>query len=96
VRTEGVTLALGSIAANVRRLRLRRGLTQEQLAELAGLETRTVQHLETGNANPTAAVLVVIADALGVSPGSLFRRAAIETRPVGRPKRPRRRGPARR
>lgn len=86
MRPEGVTLALSSIAANVRRLRLRRGLTQEQLAELASLETRTVQHLETGNANPTAAVLVAIADALGVAPGVLFRRSVLEKRPVGRPR----------
>jgi transcriptional regulator with XRE-family HTH domain len=84
-----VTLALKSIAANVRRTRLRRGLTQEQLAERSGIEARTVQLLESGHANPTAAVMVMVAVALDIEPGTLFRLARIGERPAGRPRRER-------
>jgi transcriptional regulator with XRE-family HTH domain len=80
-----VALVLKSIAANVRRQRLRRGFTQEELAEHSGIEARTVQLLESGNANPTAAVLVAVSLVLDVAPGSLFRSAKVESRPVGRP-----------
>ncbi len=62
MRAEPITIALRSIAANVRRLRIQRGLTQEQLAEAAALDRRTVQALEAGGTNPTAAVLVAVAD----------------------------------
>lgn len=80
-----VALGLRSIAANVRRLRVRRGLTQAQLAEAASIEPQTVQVIERGVGNPTAAVLISIADALDVAPGTLFRPAALADRPVGRP-----------
>jgi transcriptional regulator with XRE-family HTH domain len=77
---------LRSIAANVRRIRLQRRLTQEQLAEAASLEARTIQTLEAGDTNPSAAVLVVVSDALGVKPGALFLPARVATRAVGRPR----------
>jgi transcriptional regulator with XRE-family HTH domain len=38
-------------AANVRRERTARGLTQEQLAELADLHLRSVQKIEAGKIN---------------------------------------------
>ena len=37
--------------ANVRRERLRRGWTQEYLAELSGLATRNLQKIEAGQIN---------------------------------------------
>ena len=43
------------LAANIRHLREARGLTQEQMARLAGLPRATWGHLETGGANPTLA-----------------------------------------
>jgi len=83
-----VQQALTSIAANIRRIRTRQELTQEQLAELAELEPRTIQHLETGTANPTIAVTV--AEVLGVRASTLLRPAKLARRPVGRPRRKRR------
>jgi transcriptional regulator with XRE-family HTH domain len=80
-----IVTALRSIAANIRRLRLRQKLTQEQLAEAAELEPRYVQTLESGRGNPTAAVLIAVADALGVTPGVLFRPAELLDRRPGRP-----------
>ena len=59
---------LGSrLAANLRALREARGLTQEQLAKLAGLPRATWANLESGGANPTLSVLHRVAVALQVS-----------------------------
>lgn len=74
-----------SIAANVRRARLRHGWTQEQLGEAAEVAPRYIQRIETGRINPSAAVVAAIADALGVDPGRLFRPAKLRERPEGRP-----------
>lgn len=87
-----VPRTLTSIAANIRRIRERRDLTQEQLAELAELEPRTIQHLETGKANPTIGLVVTVALALGVSAATLLRPAKLALRPVGRPRRRRQAG----
>jgi len=84
--TEKVAKGLRSIAANIRRLRLRRRLTQEQLAGAAGIELRYVQTLESGRANPSAAIILVVAEALDVRPGMLFRPAELPPRRPGRPK----------
>jgi transcriptional regulator with XRE-family HTH domain len=85
--SDRVSRGLSSIAANIRRLRLKRGWTQEELAEGAGLETRYVQTLESRKANPSAATLIAVAHALHVDPGALFRPAALVERKAGRPKR---------
>jgi transcriptional regulator with XRE-family HTH domain len=76
---------LESLAANIRRLRERRGWTQEQLAESAGLAARYIQTLESPKANPRALVLVAVADALDVDVGRLFKPAVYEAREPGRP-----------
>jgi transcriptional regulator with XRE-family HTH domain len=57
----------------VRRLREKRELTQEDLAEAAGITVRTLSQLETGNANPTWATVGDIARALGVSIADLAK-----------------------
>lgn len=82
-----VPKGLESIAANIRKQRLRLGITQQQLAKAANLETRYVQTLESGKANPSAAVLIAVAKALAVGPGELFREAAMHDRRPGRPSR---------
>jgi XRE family transcriptional regulator, regulator of sulfur utilization len=55
------------LAANLRRLREGRGLSQRQIAELAGLPRPTWGSLEAGSANPTLGVLSRAATALQVS-----------------------------
>lgn len=57
----------GNLAANLRYIRERRGLTQVQLARLASLPRSTVSQVETGAGNPTLAVLARLARALAVS-----------------------------
>ncbi len=55
------------LAKNLRRLREERGLTQQQIAERSGVPRATWTSLESGNANPTLAVLSKAAEALEVS-----------------------------
>src|SRR5262245_42880711 len=55
------------LAANVRRLREARGLSQQQMARLAGMPRPTWASLESGAANPTLHVLKSAAAALQVS-----------------------------
>jgi transcriptional regulator with XRE-family HTH domain len=76
-----------AVSANIRAIRLRRELTQEQLAERADLAARYVQTLESPRANPRVDVLIKVAEALGVSPGQLFRPMQPVPRPAGRPRR---------
>jgi len=86
---------LGHLAANVRRARLRRGLTQAELAEAAEQDLSYLQRIERGATNMTVAVLVALADALQTTPGSLFKTATPVDRGTGRPKTQRRSSPRR-
>ncbi len=52
---------------NIRQLREARGLTQQQIAKVAGVPRPTWANLESGAANPTLAVLIKVASALQVS-----------------------------
>ena len=54
------------LAGNVRQLRDARGLTQDQMARLAGIPRATWGHLESGVGNPTLSVLHKVAMALQV------------------------------
>jgi len=56
-----------NLAANVRRVREARDLTQRQLAELSGVPRPTLANIETGRSNPTLNVLIKVAGALGTS-----------------------------
>jgi transcriptional regulator with XRE-family HTH domain len=56
-----------NLAANLRRLREARGLSQQQIARLAGMPRPTWASLESGAANPTLHVLKSAAAALQVS-----------------------------
>ncbi len=55
------------VAANVRRLRLERGFTQEKLAKELGLSFQQLQKYETGKNRITIGRLVAICEALEVS-----------------------------
>lgn len=83
---------LGSIAANVRRARLRRGLTQEALAERAGQDLSYLQRVERGATNLTVGVLLALAKALGVPPAALVRKARLAPIQRGRPPKRKRAG----
>ena len=55
------------LGSKVRAIRLKRGLTQKQLAELAGMTQSAVARFEAGGTTPTLAVLSRLAQALGMS-----------------------------
>lgn len=64
---------LEHVAANIRQLRTHRGISQDELARRAGLSRRTVNAVETGNANISLANLDHVAAALGVTFVDLVR-----------------------
>lgn len=66
---------LQALGGNVRRLRLRAKLTQERLAELVGVNPRTVQKIEAGKLNILATTLVRIQTALRCRWEELMRGA---------------------
>lgn len=59
-------------AANVRRIRKERGLTQERLAERADLHLTDIARIETVRRDPGVKVVSKIAYGLGVPAGDLF------------------------
>lgn len=59
-------------AANVRRYRIAAGLTQEELAEVAGLHRTYIGRIEQNRGNVTLKSIGKIADALGVDPAVLL------------------------
>ncbi|QOZ84705.1 MULTISPECIES: helix-turn-helix domain-containing protein [Chromobacterium] len=61
-------------AANVRRRRLELGLSQEELAEAAGVHRTYVGMLERGEKNVTIYNIERIAVALGVEPPRLLEK----------------------
>jgi DNA-binding XRE family transcriptional regulator len=56
----------------IRELRRDRSWTQEELAHAAGLDRKTINRLEQGRHSPAIDRVFLLADALGVRPGSLF------------------------
>jgi transcriptional regulator with XRE-family HTH domain len=54
------------VGRNVRRVRLSKGLTQEQFADRSGFSQQYLSDLERGRRNPTVVTLFELADALGV------------------------------
>ncbi|MCG8590393.1 MAG: XRE family transcriptional regulator [Proteobacteria bacterium] len=81
------------LATNARLLREARGLTQQQVAEIAELPRPTWATLESGSANPTLGVLMKAAAALQVSieeligpprtTGTVYRADSLRTRRRG-------------
>ncbi|OHD07581.1 helix-turn-helix domain-containing protein [Sphingopyxis sp. RIFCSPHIGHO2_12_FULL_65_19] len=60
------------VGANVKRLRIERKLTQEQLAHDAEIDLTYMGGIERGRRNPSLSVIARLADALGVHPADLL------------------------
>jgi transcriptional regulator with XRE-family HTH domain len=65
------------VGQNVRRIRQRKGLTQEKFAELSGFSQQYISSLEQGRRNPTVITVYELAIALGVSHMDLVRLGRI-------------------
>ena len=70
-RTEVAAAELGG--QNVRRIRNKKGLTQEELAEISGFSQQYISGLEQGLRNPTVVTVYELALALEVSYQDLMR-----------------------
>jgi XRE family transcriptional regulator, regulator of sulfur utilization len=62
------------VSDNIRKLRQKKGMSQDRLSKEADLALNTIVKIETGeNPNPTVETLEKIAKALGVSVADLFK-----------------------
>jgi len=61
------------LGRNVRKWRLQRGMTQEQLALDAGMKRSYLSELERGLRNPTVRALTRLAAALSIEPELLLK-----------------------
>lgn len=84
---DSVRRTMGYVAANLRALRLARGMTQEKLAEEAGIEVRHLSDLENVRRTPSFRLIVVFADILEIEVAQLFRARPLVPVAKGRPPR---------
>lgn len=68
---ESYLLVIGS---NIKRLRLKRSLSQQALAEAVGVSHPRISEIERGKGNPTVRTLQAIADELGVGIDKIFSK----------------------
>jgi transcriptional regulator with XRE-family HTH domain len=68
------------LAANVRRMRLANGWTQEQAAEYCEIGSRMYQTIEAGDTNVTLVTLARLADGFDVESGELLLRVRRQRR----------------
>jgi transcriptional regulator with XRE-family HTH domain len=61
------------VGKNLKRIREKKGLTQERLAEISGFTQQYISGIEQGRRNPTVITLYELAAALGVSHLELLR-----------------------
>jgi transcriptional regulator with XRE-family HTH domain len=66
-------MSIAEFGKNLRKLRVERCLTQEEVAESAAVSPRYVALIEAGARNPTLTVIMNLAGALGVPPHRLFK-----------------------
>jgi transcriptional regulator with XRE-family HTH domain len=71
-RTTRDKQTLKDLGDRLKGLRAQRGLSQEQLAERAGLTAKFLGEVERVEANPSATTVARLADALSVDVGDLF------------------------
>jgi transcriptional regulator with XRE-family HTH domain len=71
-RRSGADTGRRVFGERIRALRHDRGLSQERLAELAGVHRTYLSSLERGERNVSLDNIYAIAEALGVSPADLF------------------------
>ena len=65
-----------NVVAELKRLRLEKGISQNTLAAKAGVSRAAIQHIEKEIRNPTLILLHAVASALDVSLVGVLRRAA--------------------
>ena len=71
-----------ALGGRIKDFRTRQGLSQKELAGLAGLTPSTVSQVESSTMLPSLPALFTLAEVLGVDVGSLFSRKIDGNRPV--------------
>jgi transcriptional regulator with XRE-family HTH domain len=71
------TALLKAISQEFKAVRLKRGLTIEELSEMSCLHEKYIQTIERNHRNISISVFVQIAKALNVSPTKLLEKALI-------------------
>lgn len=66
----------------VKYLRKNKGLSQEEMAALAGIDRSYMGHIERGEKNITLTKIYQISDALGIDVADLFLRAEADSSPT--------------
>ncbi len=62
----------GSLSKAVKKARLERGLSQEALAEMLGIDKRTILNIENKKANPKMEILYPLLRLLRIKPSDVF------------------------
>lgn len=70
------------LGSRIKSIRVEKKITQEKLAEAAGVGVTHISHIETGNSIPSLQVLVDIANSLDCSADELLCMEVERARPV--------------
>jgi transcriptional regulator with XRE-family HTH domain len=69
-RDENILIAFGKV---LKKTRVEKGFTQEELAYQSGMSLSQIARIETGKINPTLCTIVLIAKTLKVVPKELLQ-----------------------
>lgn len=65
---------LKQIGESIRKLRDRKKMSQQELADYAGISKRMLQYIEAGTSNPTILMLDAISQSLGTTVEHLIKK----------------------
>jgi len=78
--------AMESFAANVQRVRRKRGWTQEEFADAVGFSPRYIRRLESGELDATLRTIARVAAKLGVTVAAMLKVSRLPEPKPGRPR----------
>ena len=61
------------VGKRIKEIRVEKKITQQELADLCGIEPSNMSRLEAGRANATLSTIEIVSKNLGVEPFELFR-----------------------
>ena len=61
------------LGQNLKRIRTKKGISQNKIAHILGIDRAFISHIENGKTNPTLSTITKIAKAIGVSVGELMK-----------------------
>jgi transcriptional regulator with XRE-family HTH domain len=73
-----------AIGIRIRKLRLEKGLTLDDLAEASGVSRAMISRIERAEASPTASLLARVCAALGLSLSTFFADDGRQASPISR------------